>query len=84
MPLEQVLEDIGPEVSDMGKIVNRRPAGVEADDPGFQRDEILDPAGEGVEEANRHGPASKVPVATKCNPARDSIPSCCSLPDLFI
>ena len=56
--LEQVLEDVGPEVSDVGKIINRRPASVEADDSGFQRNEFLDLAGEGIKEANWHRAAS--------------------------
>ena len=48
--LEQVLEDVGPPVADMGKIVNGRAAGVEPTSPGLDRDEVLDLAAQGVVE----------------------------------
>ncbi len=48
--LEQVLEDVGPPVADMGEIVDRRAAGVELDAPGLDRDEVLDLAAQSVVE----------------------------------
>ncbi len=50
--LEQVLEDIRPPVADMGKVVDRRTAGVEPDLAGLERNELLDPSAEGVVEAD--------------------------------
>jgi hypothetical protein len=45
---QQVLPDVGPEVSDVGVVVNRGTAGVHTDLSGLQRPERLGPAGHGV------------------------------------
>jgi hypothetical protein len=57
MPLQEIFEDVGAEVSDVGEVVNGGSAGVEADGPavGIQWGEGLERAGERVEEAQRHG-----------------------------
>jgi hypothetical protein len=52
---KQVLEDIGPHIPDVLIAVDGRPASVETYLAGPERDEFLDAAAEGVEEAN-HGP----------------------------
>ena len=38
---QEVLEDIGPEIADVGKIVHRRPAGIHADRMAIARDDLL-------------------------------------------
>ena len=47
---QHVLEDVGPQVADVGVVVDRGPTGVEADLGGRQRDEGLRLAAEGVVE----------------------------------
>jgi len=55
-PLQEILEDVGPPVADVGVVVDGRPAGVELDDPGLERDERLHRAAEGVEETDHLPP----------------------------
>jgi len=57
VPLQQVLENIRPEVTYMGEVIHGRPAGIHLHhSPGWiQRFEGFDGAGGGVEQADRHG-----------------------------
>ena len=54
MPLEEVLEDVGAEVADVGVVIDRRAAGVHlhALAGGIERREVLDLARVGIEEAD--------------------------------
>ncbi len=45
MPLQEILKNIGAEISDMGEIVNGRPTGVEPHLPGLEGREFLNPTG---------------------------------------
>ncbi len=45
---QDVLEEEGPEVPDVGGVVDRGSAGVDADAPPLQRLELLHPASKGV------------------------------------
>ena len=60
VPLEEILEDVGAEVPDVGVVVNRRPAGVDLDrfPTGIEGGKGLDGTGEGVVELQRHGHGS--------------------------
>jgi hypothetical protein len=52
--LQEILENIGPEISDVGNVINRRTAGVEPDFARDKRLKIFVLAAEGVMETN-HG-----------------------------
>ena len=52
---QDVLEEEGPEVPDVGTVPDRRAAGVEAHVAGLQGRDRLEPAGQGVVEAKTHG-----------------------------
>jgi hypothetical protein len=56
MPLQQIFEKVGAEISDMRETVNRRPAGVHLDRArGFiERMEFLQLARVSIEKAQRH------------------------------
>ena len=45
MPLQEILKNIGAEISNMGEIVNGRPTGVEPHLPGLEGREFLNPTG---------------------------------------
>ena len=64
--LEQILEQEGPQVADVGEVVDRGPTGVEGDHAGIQRIHGLHPPSEGVEEmdgaCHRHA-SSQSPIA---------------------
>ena len=62
MPLQQVLEDVGAEISDVREIVNSRPACVElhAVPVGIERAELFDLSAVGVEKSRRHERATVV------------------------
>jgi len=51
---QEVLKDVGPEVPDVGEIVDRGPTGVQADPTRLQRMELLQASRHGIEEADRH------------------------------
>src|SRR5207249_1714754 len=53
---KQVLPQVGAEVPDVGEVVDGGTAGVEADFAVMQRLEVLDLPGQGVVEAQSHGP----------------------------
>src|SRR4051794_31431022 len=55
---EEVLEQEGPKVSDVGVVVDRWAAGVERDPARLERLERLDLAGQRVVESQRHQPAA--------------------------
>ena len=52
---QRVDDDEGAEVADVAVVVHRGTAGVHADQVVFQRVELLDFAGQGVEKLKRHG-----------------------------
>ncbi len=54
--LEEVLEDVGAPIADMGVVVDGRAAGVQLDHAGLEGDEVLDPAAEGVVESHHLPP----------------------------
>ena len=59
MALQQILKNVGAEISDVGEIVNCRPAGVEPHLPRLARHEVLDLTGQRIEKTKWHGSRSK-------------------------
>ncbi len=53
-PPNEIREQKRPEVADVGKVVDGRPARIDADDPVLNRNEWLDLTRECVEKANSH------------------------------
>ena len=66
--LQQVLENIGAEIPDVGEIVNRGSAGVEPHHTGLAGRKILHPPGERIEKSDRHQLGSKGIAPVKINP----------------
>src|SRR6185437_11333596 len=57
-PAQQVFEQEGSEVPDVGVVVDRGTAGIQRDPPRLERFELLDGAGEGVVESEAHPAAA--------------------------
>ena len=67
MPLQQILENVGAEISDMREIINSRPAGVETHLPRLARHEVLDLTGQRIEKTKWHEWRSKGGTGHKIN-----------------
>ncbi len=66
---QEVLEQEGPEVSDVGVVVDRGPAGVQRRPPRVKGHERLDLAGEGVVEPESHPPAAPAALSWRSDAA---------------
>jgi hypothetical protein len=54
VPLEKVLEDVSPKITDVGIIVNGRPARVEPHVARVSRSEFLNLSGKSIKKTDRH------------------------------
>src|SRR3954468_12097600 len=75
---EEVLEQEGPEVSDVGVVVDRGTTGVERYPARLQRLERLDLAAQGVVEAERHQPAAPLAAAAIASPSAPPLMVTCT------
>ncbi len=53
-PAQQIFEDIGAQVADMGVVVDGRAAGIQANFRGIERRELADSTGEGIKQRKVH------------------------------